>query len=161
MFVYNIFTQETFLSCTCQLFKRKTSLSTYHQNSGLIIKMLKKHLNIPTRPKITDEQMLPKIKGTKINQFSFDVWKKISVVQKGKYTKKMKMITKTLNRSEFQKCIITSVAMSFVSPANSRSKGISKRTFQTTTFKYIQILRKIISTDPKTKSSPRTGAKFK
>lgn len=46
--------------------------------------MLKKHLNIPSRPetfiKFTDEQTLSKIKVIKINEFSFDVWKKIPVV---------------------------------------------------------------------------------
>ena len=92
---------------------RKTCLCTYHQNFALILKMLKKHINIPTRPetfiKFTDEQILSKSKGIKINQFSFDVWKKVPVAYKGKNTKKMKIVTETLNRSEFLKRIIDDV----------------------------------------------------
>ena len=50
---------------------RKTCLCTYHQNFALMLKMLKKHINIPTRPetfiKFTDEHILSKSKGIKIN----------------------------------------------------------------------------------------------
>ena len=49
---------------------RKTCLCTY-QNFASILKMLKKHINIPTRPetfiKFTEEQILSKTKGIKIN----------------------------------------------------------------------------------------------
>ena len=89
---------------------RKTCLCTYHQNFALILKMLKKHLKIPTRPetfiKCTNEKILFKIKGIIINQFSFDVWKNIPMVYKGKNTEEMKIVLETLNRSEFRKRII-------------------------------------------------------
>ena len=40
---------------------------------------------------------------------SLDIWKKISVVYKGENTKNIKMVTKTLNCSEFCKGIIDDV----------------------------------------------------
>ena len=91
---------------------RKTCLCTYHQNFALILKMLKTHINTPTRPesfiKLTNEQILAKVKSIQnVNQFSFNVWKKVAVVYKGKHTKKMKLVTETLNPTEFYQRLLT------------------------------------------------------
>jgi len=83
---------------------RKTCLCTYHQNFALILKMLKQHINIPTRPetfiKFTNEEILCKINGIVVDEFAFSVWKKVPVVHKGKQMRKMKIVTETLKHSD-------------------------------------------------------------
>lgn len=89
---------------------KTTCLSTHHQNYALKLKMLKKYVVIPTRPetfvKYSDEHINSTIKGIDVADFTFDMWKKVTVLVKGRETKKMKIVTETLTHSEFCKRMI-------------------------------------------------------
>ena len=75
---------------------RKTCLCTQHQNLALKLKMLKKYKPVPTNPeafaKFTDEKIISILESINEKSFTFNIWKKVDIVNKGKKLKKMKMV---------------------------------------------------------------------
>ena len=85
---------------------RRTCLCTQHQNYALKLKMLRKYTGIPTNPeafvKYSDQKISSIINNIKQHDFTYDIWKKVEVVYKGKTSKKIKMITKTISHAQFK-----------------------------------------------------------
>ena len=75
---------------------RKTCLCTQHQNLALKLKMLKKYKPVPTNPeafvKYSDEKILSILESINEESFTFNIWKKVEIVNKGRKSKKIKMI---------------------------------------------------------------------
>ena len=73
-------------------FANRTCLCTQHQNDALKLKMLRKYTGIPTNPKAfviySDQKISSIIDNIKQQDFTYDIWKKVEVVYKGKTSKK-------------------------------------------------------------------------
>ena len=67
---------------------RKTCLCTQHQNLALKLKMLKKYKPVPTNPeafvKYSDEKILSILESINEESFTFNIWKKVEIVNKGR-----------------------------------------------------------------------------
>ena len=89
---------------------RRTCLCTPHQNYSLKLNMLKKCTTIPINPeafvKYSDQKISSIIDNIKQKDFTYDIWKKIEVVYKGKTSKKMKMITQTISHGQFKALLL-------------------------------------------------------
>ena len=85
---------------------RRTCLCTQHQNYPLKLKMFRKYTGMPTNPeafvKYSDQKISSIIGNIKQQDFTYDIWKKVEVVYKGKLSKKMKMITQTISHAQFK-----------------------------------------------------------
>ena len=70
---------------------RKTCLCTQHQNLALKLKMLKKYKPVPTNleafAKFTDEKIISILESINEKSFTFNIWKKVDIVNKGKKIK--------------------------------------------------------------------------
>ena len=77
---------------------RETCLCTQHQNLALKLKMLKKYKPVPTNPeafaKFTDGK-ISILESINKKSFTFNIWKKVEIANKGKKLKKMKMVLRT------------------------------------------------------------------
>ena len=85
---------------------RRRCLCTQHQNFALKLKMLKKYTPVPTNPetfvKYSDQKISSIIDDIQQKDFTYDIWKKVEVVYKGKTSKKVRMITQTLSHAQFK-----------------------------------------------------------
>ena len=72
---------------------RRTCFCTQHQNYAVKLKLLRKYTLIPTNPgafvTYSDDQKISSIiDNIKQQDFTYDIWKKVEVVYKGKTSKK-------------------------------------------------------------------------
>ena len=92
---------------------RKTCLCTQHQNLALKLKMLKKYKPVPTNPeafaKFTDEKIISILESINEKSFTFNIWKKVDIVNKGKKLKKMKMVLQTHPYLQFKDILMKEV----------------------------------------------------
>ena len=141
---------------------RRTCLCTQHQNYALKLKMLRKSTGIPTNPEVfakySDQKISPIIDNIKQQDFTYDIWKKVEVVYKGKTSKKMKMITQTISHAQF-KALLQKDTATFCS--NLKNRSTSKRIFHQIMSTFIWILPKIIGADRKMRSSLPIGHQLK
>ena len=84
---------------------RRTCLCTQHQNFALKLKMLKKYTPVSTNPetfvKYSDQKISSIIDDIQQKDFTYNIWKKVEVVYKGKTSKKVEVITQTLSHAQF------------------------------------------------------------
>ena len=92
---------------------RKTCLCTQHQNLALKLKMLKKYKPVPTNPeafvKYADEKILSILESINEESFTFNIWKKVEIVNKGRKLKKLKMISQTHSYLQLSDILIRDV----------------------------------------------------
>ena len=140
---------------------RRTCLYTQHQNYALKLKMLIKYKCIPTNPKAFVKYSHPKISSIigniKQEDFTYEIWKKVEVVYKGKTCKKWKWSPKPsvmLNSKSFCKRMQRHFAALLAGlQHDSENKRTSKRIFCQIISKSTWILPKIIGADRKMRSS--------
>ena len=145
---------------------RKTCLCTQHQNLALKLKMLKKYKPVPTNPeafaKFTDGKIISILESINENIFTFNIWKKVDIVNKGKKLKKMKIVLQTHPYLQF-KDILIKEAHSFRSHVNRvytqfKQQKNFKENFPIIMYIFIWISLKITDVDHRTRFNRRTGA---
>ena len=148
---------------------RRTCLYTQHQNYALKLKMLRKYKCIPKKPKAFvkySHQKISSIVGNiKPEDFTYEIWKKVEVVYKGKTSKKWKRLPKPsvmLNSKSFCKRMQRHFAAILAGlQRNSENKRTSKRIFRQIMSTFTWILPKIIGADRKMRSSLPIGHQLK
>ena len=75
--------------------------------------MLKKYKPVPTNPevfaKFTDEKIISILESINEKSFTFNIWKKVDIVNKGKKLKKMKMVLQTHPYLQFKDILMKEV----------------------------------------------------
>ena len=145
---------------------RRTCLYTQHQNYALKLKMLRKYKCIPKKPKAFvkySHQKISSIVGNiKPEDFTYEIWKKVEVVYKGKTSKKWKWSPKPsfmLNSKSFCKRIQRHFAAILARfQRNSENRSTWKRNFRQIMSKFTWILPKVIGADRKMRSSLPTNS---
>ena len=147
----------------------RTCLYTQHQNYALKLKMLRKYKCIPTNlkafVKYSHQKISSIIGNIKQDDFTYEIWKKVEVVYKGKTSKNWKWSPKPsvmLNSKSFCRRMQRHFAAILAGlQRNSENKRTSKRIFRQIMSTFTWILPKIIGADRKMRSSLPIGHQLK
>ena len=148
---------------------RRTCPCTQHQSYALKLEMLRKYAGIPANPeafvKYSDQKISSIIDNIKQQEFTYDIWKKVEVVYKGKTSKKWKWLPEpsvTLNSKPFCKRIQRHFAAILAELQRYlENRSTSKRIFRQIMCTCIWILPMIIGADRKMISSLLIGHQLK